>query len=321
MRKLPEHHILCGPQRNGGRKRTARGAANVVHLDTTPGTGNVNLRLQEVAVRMVADLPPIAEDLIELAAYVYAADQATDRGSVGRFDYGSAWRRRFRFEVPVRCPDVWRDPRVSGELVRTMSFLSDDKYEFEFTPLRSPTRMPDYLEYTDSGRVVTDVEEVLLFSGVMDSLAGAVDAALSNGRKVAIVSHRSVSKVASRQNGLADRLAERAGAGRTPFHVPLVVNKKEWLGRDFTQRTRSFLFVAFAAVVARLFGIDRARFYENGVVSCNLPICAQVLGGRASRTTHPRVLNGFGRLVGLLFDRPFAFENPFFWRTRTDVAD
>lgn len=316
----PEHLIVCGPPGTAGGRRSAR-RANAVRLDTTPRTGNVNLRLQDIAVKMVTDLPPVAEDLIELAAYVYAADQASERGDLTRFDYGLAWRRRFRFEVPVRCPDVWRDPRVSGELVRTLSFLSDDAYEFEFTHLKRPTRLPEYLDYTGRVQAATDVDSLMLFSGGLDSLAGAIDEALVRGRKVVLVSHRPVSKIESRQNGLVEALVPLAGAGRTPFHVPVLVNKKKWLGRDFTQRTRSFLFLAFAAVVARLFGLDRVRFYENGIVSCNLPISAQVLGGRASRTTHPRVLNGFERLLQLLFDRPFVVENPFFWKTRTDVVE
>ena len=43
-------------------------------------------------------------------------------------------------------------------------------------------------------------------------------------------------------------------------------------------------------------GFDLLRFYENGVVSMNLPMSAQVVGTRATRTTHPRVLAGFEQL-------------------------
>ena len=69
-----------------------------------------------------------------------------------------------------------------------------------------------------------------------------------------------------------------------------------------------------------MIGLDRLRFYENGVVSLNLPLSAQVVGARASRTTHPRVLAGFGRLFGALLGRPFLVENPFLWQTKTDVV-
>jgi len=59
---------------------------------------------------------------------------------------------------------------------------------------------------------------------------------------------------------------------KKPFHVPVWINKEKALGREFTQRTRSFLYASLAAVVARIFDLWRIRFYENGVVSINLPI-------------------------------------------------
>jgi hypothetical protein len=73
--------------------------------------------------------------------------------------------------------------------------------------------------------------------------------------------------------------------------------------------------------VARVFGLSRIRFYENGVVSLNLPISEQAVGARATRTTHPQVLNGFAELFSLLIQQPFAVENPFLWRTRAEVVN
>lgn len=315
-----EYLILCGGS-NLRRKGTNRSGANIIKLDVAPKTGNVHLRLRDITTRMVANLPAVAEDLVELATYVYAADQASERGSDVRFDYGTAWRRRLVFQVPVRCPEIWDAPGVMHELTRTLSFLSDDDYEFTFTRLRKARAWPEYLEYRDDADAVSGVQDVLLFSGGLDSLAGAVQEVLVGQKKVALVSHRPVSKLDARQRTLVRELADRAVQGATPFHVSVTANKTEELGRDFTQRTRSFLFASFAAVVAKLFGLDRVKFYENGVVSCNLPICAQVLGGRASRTTHPRVLHGFERLFTALFECNFLIENPFFWKTRTDVIE
>src|SRR5207248_6015987 len=108
---------------------------------------------------------------------------------------------------------------------------------------------------------------------------------------------------------------------RKPFHVPVWVNKDKQLGRDYTQRTRSFLFGSLAFAIARAFGLQRFRFYENGVVSLNLPISEQVVGSRATRTTHPQVMNGFAELFSLLIQQSFAVDNPFLWRTRAEVVN
>jgi hypothetical protein len=91
-----EHLILCGRGTRPGRLLAPWRTARRIELDTTPATGNVQLRIGDITERMVANLPPVVEDLAELAAYVYAADQASERGAVDQFDYGTAWRRRFR---------------------------------------------------------------------------------------------------------------------------------------------------------------------------------------------------------------------------------
>ena len=75
------------------------------------------------------------------------------------------------------------------------------------------------------------------------------------------------------------------------MHVPVLVTRRESLRvQEYTQRSRSFLYAALACTVARLFANSKVRFFENGVVSINLPISEQVVGARATRTTHPLVL-------------------------------
>ena len=62
-------------------------------------------------------------------------------------------------------------------------------------------------------------------------------------------------------------------------------------------------------------------FYENGVTSVNLPLCAQEVGGRATRTTHPRAVHGLGALLSLVARSPVAVRNGFFWKTKQDVLE
>lgn len=60
-------------------------------------------------------------------------------------------------------------------------------------------------------------------------------------------------------------------------------------------------------------------FFENGVVSLNLPIADQVLRARASRTTHPITLRDLERLSSLVLDRSFVVENPYIYLTKSEV--
>ncbi|MFA7586981.1 MAG: 7-cyano-7-deazaguanine synthase [Novosphingobium sp.] len=69
-----------------------------------------------------------------------------------------------------------------------------------------------------------------------------------------------------------------------------------------------------------MFGKDEFTFFENGVVSLNLPIAADVLGARATRTTHPKVIRGFEEFFSLLLEREINVRTPFQWLTKTDVV-
>jgi hypothetical protein len=150
----------------------------------------------------------------------------------------------------------------------------------------------------------------VLFSGGLDSFAGSLEAVLGRDERVVLVSHHASNVLASKQNGLVEGLRERARRGRV-FHVGVVVNKGGEEAADFTQRTRSFLFATLGFVVARLFRKAEVAFFENGVVSLNLPLAAHVVGARATRTTHPRVLRDFGRLFAAAAERGVRVANPY----------
>jgi 7-cyano-7-deazaguanine synthase in queuosine biosynthesis len=262
----------------------------------------------------------MATDLLEIAALVYTADQAVGRGGVKEFEYGQKWRRHFRFEFAVRRPERWRRPEVSSALGELLSFLSDDDYEFGFSAHPSPPPAQGYFRSLEHDTNPEGIEEVILLSGGLDSLGGAVTEILQSRRKVALVSHRSSGKIYARQTDVVQALTDVLPDQRLrPLHVAVEVNKGKRLNRDFMQRTRSFLFGTLAALVAHLLGKQRVRFYENGVTSLNLPISPHVLGGRASRTTHPQTLRGMEKLFGLIFDQQFTVENPFEWYTKTQV--
>ncbi len=68
---------------------------------------NVTLKISDISRKMAANIPPVLVDLLEIATYVYCADQATTRGAGNAKNYGAKWRRRFRFHIPVRKPDLW----------------------------------------------------------------------------------------------------------------------------------------------------------------------------------------------------------------------
>ncbi len=310
---VDEHIVLCGGARPG-RGRT-NGAPSEIHL--WGAHANAELCVADISRKMVSNLPTVLVDLLEVAAYVYFADQKVARGGQGVLDHGARWRRSFQFFIPVRHPDLWSSSGIRNVLTGTLGFLSDDTYAFHFEQLKRPPAADSYLELVP-GSDEPEVDEVALFSGGIDSLGGAIESAVTAGRRIALVSHRSASKMAAKQSALIAALQKHAKY--RVQHVTLRANKKGTRPADPNQRSRSFLFASIAMVVAHLFGLKRINFYENGVLSINLPISEQLIGARATRTAHPKALMGFSTLFSELVQEPFLVENPFQWKTKTEVV-
>jgi 7-cyano-7-deazaguanine synthase in queuosine biosynthesis len=315
-----KHVILCG-----GTKLSARGGAwksiDPINLALGDGVHDVHLRLHDLTSSMTANLSDVHTDLLEIAAFIYAADQAIRRGGKAEFEYGLKWRRHLWLEIPVRNPDFWMAPGVLNPLREVLTFLSDDDYEFNFTKLKKPPAVDGYLEFRKDDADSGGIEEVMLFSGGLDSFGGAIKEIADGRRKVALVSHEPTTKVGAPQRRVVDALNKQlGGTAPVPFHIQVSLNKGKSLGKEYTQRARSFVYASLAAIVARMLGKSRIRFYENGVVSFNLPLSMQCLGGRASRTTHPQTLAGFSKLFTAIFGCAFTVENPFLWKTKTDIV-
>ncbi|MBE3100120.1 MAG: 7-cyano-7-deazaguanine synthase [Planctomycetes bacterium] len=309
-----ERAILCGSAPASGNGQAAKSLQ--LRLDD-----EVHLTSDDLSRPVSANIPTTFADLIEIATYVYVADQAVTRGGDGVENVGADWRRRLLFTIPVRNLKFWRRADVMTALVETLSFLSEDEYHFEFVDLTKPRPIQHYLPFSKTGRPQA-IEEVVLFSGGLDSLGGAVQEVVRDKRGIALVNHRPTEKLSRRYRRMQEMLAAKAtevGAPQ-PVHVPVHINKEKGLGREYTQRSRSFLYASIAATIAQAYELSRIRFYENGVVSLNLPLSPQVVGAKATRTTHPRVLEGFARILSLVADRPFAVENPYIWKTKSEIV-
>jgi len=320
---LNSHTLLCNGAGSAAAKRAAKSNPKIRPLWTFGPNKVVRLRLHEMNNALIENPPEVVTDLLELAALVFGADQWCARTPGNVVDYGDKWLRSFNFQIAVRRPEFWNKPAVKSVLTETLSFLSGDEYEFSFTPIQSPPMVQEYFEYQRSpSPKLEPVQEVMLMSGGLDSLAGAAEQLIKNQRPIALVSHKPVDYVAVRQQALIDQIVARSDGRRLkPLRVPVTANMIGASEPEPTQRSRSFLYAALGAAVANSMGLDEVVFYENGIVSVNLPLCGQEICGRATRTTHPQSLHGFSKLFSLVFGRPFKVSNAYLWHTKQDVLD
>ena len=89
---------------------------------------------------------------------------------------------------------------------------------------------------------------------------------------------------------------------------------------EATQRGRSFLFFALAALAASAFERPMAvSIPENGLIALNVPLDPLRVGALSTRTAHPHVIAGIRRLtdaVGL----SVSFSNPYRHRTKGEMV-
>ena len=293
-------------------------APDAIVFDVQGPAKNVNLRIDYITRRMLGNVPDLLIDLLEVAAYVYCVDQRLSRGGIALPGYGANWRRSLHFVIAVRHPEVWQSSEVQELLTDTLGFLSDDRYSFEFQRAEDPVQ-PRELYFSDFINASMEHDQVALFSGGVDSFAGAVDDIVSREKSVMLVGHSSSSKVNNVQKSLVDGLKQR-GFGRAMSYIPVWVTNHDSRPREHTQRTRSFLFACLGLIIARMSGKDGFTFYENGVVGINPPLAGDVIGGRATRTTHPRVLRGLETLFSTLLDRTIEIRTPLQWLTKAEVT-
>lgn len=281
---------------------------------------NVRLQVDDIRKRLLDVEPERLTDFLEIAAYVFAADCAVRRGGPTLREMGKEWRRYFRLVIAVRDPGFWSSPPIAKALGDALGFLSEDTWAFEFEELTDPPSMSAYLRF----RVDEDFDSagrtsIVMFSGGLDSFAGAVQELSDPNRRVVLLSRRLGGITDQQQARLATELRKQHGHRVT--HVPVVAGlTKETEAIELTQRTRTFLLTAIAAVAATIERAERICFFENGIVSINLPISAQVLGARASRSTHPRSLALMQALTRLIHSIEFSIDNPFLFQTKQEVV-
>lgn len=307
--------FVCGTGAKAPYESAFRDFRTVV-LNTEGDDANVNIQFDDVSRVLASNISDRLLDLLEIASYIYTADCSVSRGR-GWIDKGAIekWDRRFHFVIAVRDLAFWKDEQVIALLTQLVSFLSNDECSFEFVSSESDASKQLYFDMQD--KPIPETDKVIMFSGGLDSLAGAVELA-SNGENLILVSHRPVSTMDKRQKDLVKLL--RKEFSQQIMHIPVWINKNRKHGDEPSQRTRSFLFSALGTLVATAANLRKVCFFENGVLSLNLPLAEEILRARASRTTHPASLKLLENLSALVVGEEFSLLNPFVFKTKTEVV-
>ncbi len=276
---------------------------------------NLAIEVENIEEKIVANLSPIAKDLLELASVLYVADTSIRRGDTDV--YGREWQRRIHIVMPMRQAGKWNSGKeLLSELVTYLS--GDASITFEFKRHSRPSVSPQFLQFPPPGSGFQGAKRIVLFSGGLDSLAGAAEL-VKAGDVPLLVSHRSSPSRTTLQKSLATELGNKAQ--RKLPGIGVWITRKDKEAVDNSQRLRSFLYLALAAVIAYELQIESVSYCENGVTTFNLPLSDQRIGSRSTRTTNPKVIKLFSLLVEKVMGRTIRIENPFLFWTKRQVVE
>jgi 7-cyano-7-deazaguanine synthase in queuosine biosynthesis len=265
---------------------------------------------------ILKNLSPTWLDLLEIAAYVYIADTECARWSE-RDVLNRRWRREFHFSIPVQNRQLWNAAKVKTALVDALEHVTGDTFRFKFVARRPPSEQL-FADLGDITAFGSKPNAVALLSGGADSLVGGLHLLEELRLTPVFVSHRSVPTLDTRQQGVMALLRTRYGESRLG-HVSLWLHRRGRAARETTQRSRGFLFLALATVVAKQLHIERLLVPENGPVSLNVRKLQQSYSTTLSQTTHPEFLASFERLANSLGGTAVNISNPFVFETKAEV--
>lgn len=245
-----------------------------------------------------------AWDLLSLALAVVAADHSHHRA-----ESSDGWTRQIEIIVAVEDPHFWNTQ--SALIQYLLGFLTTDVWQVGFVH-------GGFVPEVHSSPTASSEDCVVLLSGGLDSLIGAIDLT-SSGRAPLAVSHI-VRGDGEKQIAFASRLPT-AGLRLIQLNHNVTVPHPE---SPPSQRSRSLAFLAYGVLAATTLDCygqaPRTTLFvcENGFIGINPPLTASRIGSLSTRTTHPVVLSLFQDLLNVA-DLTVELSNPYRLKTKGEM--
>jgi 7-cyano-7-deazaguanine synthase in queuosine biosynthesis len=294
--------LACGP--DGAELPSDEGVVRVVLYGQPRGAGEGSAgdAAKAEIQRRRLDPAPRAWDLLSIALSVVTADFAALRDQSP-----DGWTREIELDIAVADEPFWSGQAQA--LADALAFLTTDRWTLRFHAggmLPAPPREP-----------VQPAEDcVVLLSGGLDSLIGAIDLAAA-GRKPFAIS-QTVRGDADKQVGFAAKIGGGLG------HLQLNHNASTPGVQETSQRARSLVFITFGVIAATALkayqdGGEVPLFVcENGFIAINPPLTGGRLGSLSTRTAHPEFLVRLQRVLDAAGLR-VKIKNPYAKKTKGEM--
>ena len=245
-------------------------------------------------------------DILYFTSIIYAIDKIIQRDK--SYD---CWSRDIQVNMLVSQVDLWNNAKDT--LKEAVDFLTSDNWIFNFINLEGTS----YFEREETLALNGKFENICLFSGGLDSLAGAIDL-IDEKDNVLLISHidghgsstplhlQLISEIRNSYNSKNIR--------QSSFHV----YTEDKLDHEGTTRGRSILFHGLALFHAINLGINEIITSENGVISINLPLTPSRTCSNSTKTMHPYFIKKFEDALKLL-GLQIKINNPSLLKTKGEM--
>jgi 7-cyano-7-deazaguanine synthase in queuosine biosynthesis len=275
--------------------------------DTDWGDQNFSFKPDRLAAGLARFLTPVELDWLYLLASLFAADRACNRGAGD-----TQFNRSIHLYMPV--DDVAHWSAVAPLISRVFQSLTYDRLKLTFAPLSEARPVPRPSADLDNSDCVA------LLSGGMDSFVGALSLLKEHHRSPAFVGHGASGAVQHAQGLVADVI--KSIDPSRPFYKFTAEKAagSDFPGDEYTQRSRSLMFVGAAAVLAAGLGVRDVYVNENGVMAVHVPMTAARLGAYSTRTAFPPILGDMTRLARAALGVDIEIKNLLLLDTKPEVA-
>ncbi len=237
-----------------------------------------------------------ANDLMRIACAAYLADRLTARPR--------SFSRRISITVQIEEPDRWSSSLVS-EMQRLLTWLTGDNWTVSLVQAQNVPSVPTI--QTTLPIELPALDEVVMLSGGLDSLAGAALVVNNHRRRLFLSVSDGTRSVLKAQRHVKEWVESVLDNDRSSFTAITFYQGER--KREASSRSRSLLYMSLTIAHAASLNASQVIVPENGYTSINPPLTPSRGGALSTRSTHPTT---FWRLNSILrqLELPIAVSNP-----------
>jgi len=261
--------------------------------------------------RIQQRFPSLIADVIDLAVAIHASDRLTIQDQ-------SQPPIQLQVVLPIRNPEILNQTFLHQQLSQLLERATDKKWGFEFVQRSQPGRSIEIEPLLWDSE--PDVDEVLLWSGGLDALAGLYTRLKHSPSKTfSLFSSGSNDNDRKRQQEVFHALQLLFPNQLSLCRARITFDKSNHCRKNSSARARGIVFMLLGSAYSYLRGRRDLHVYENGIGAINLPYRKSALGLDHSRSVHPETLLGVSRYMSELIGEDFKVWNPFLFNTKTEM--